>query len=431
MTDSATPTQSSATPAHTTVCISGGGPAGMMLGLLLARAGIRVTVLEKHRDFFRDFRGDTIHTSTLELMRELGLLEDFLRLPHHKARSIGGSFGPDAITLGEFKYLPASVCKFVAFMPQWDFLDFLRDQAARYPEFTLLMQAEAIMLLRERGRVSGVRYQTPDGASAEITADLVVACDGRDSVLRHQSGLPVIDSGAPIDVLWFRLERAADDPHDLLGRIDRGQVMVMIDRGDYWQCAYLIRKDGLGALQARGLPHLRDDIARLVPFAAARLDAALADWDQLKLLSVQVNRLHRWHAPGLLCIGDAAHAMSPVGGVGINLAIQDAVAAANILYPALLEAQRDGIAVSDAWLERVQARREWPTKVIQGFQIRVQDFLYARVFDSAEPVRAPWLLQLVSRIPLLRGLAPRLIALGPRREHIATPDSHAQDARAG
>jgi 2-polyprenyl-6-methoxyphenol hydroxylase-like FAD-dependent oxidoreductase len=421
MTDSAA--ASSAPTAHTTVCISGGGPAGMMLGFLLARAGIRVTVLEKHRDFFRDFRGDTIHTATLELMRELGLLEDFLQLPHHKAYSIGGTFGGESITFGDFRYLPTQ-CKFVAFMPQWDFLDFLKRQAARFPEFTLRMEAEATALLRDHGRVSGVRFTANDGSEQEITADLVVACDGRDSALRHQSGLPVIDIGAPIDVLWFRMERAADDPHDLLGRIDTGQALVMIDRGDYWQCAYLIRKNGLDALKARGLPRLRADLARLAPFAAVRLDAALDDWEKLKLLSVQINRLHRWHAPGLLCIGDAAHAMSPVGGVGINLAIQDAVATANILYPALRQAQIEGTSVSDGLLEKVQKRRDWPTKFIQGFQMRVQDFLNTRVFSGTGPVRPPFLLRLINRIPILRGLGPRLVALGPRREHIATPDSH-------
>ncbi|QDO96996.1 FAD-dependent oxidoreductase [Ferrovibrio terrae] len=417
MTESATPT------ARTTVCISGGGPAGMMLGLLLARAGIHVTVLEKHQDFFRDFRGDTIHTSTLELMRELGLLEDFLRLPHHKVHSIGGSFSGESITFGEFRYLPTP-CKFVAFMPQWDFLDFLKRQASRYPEFTLLMQAEAIALLRDRGRVSGLRWRDAGEAEHEIEAHLVVACDGRDSTLRHQSGLPVIDIGAPIDVLWFRMERAEEDPQDLLGRIDTGQALVMIDRGDYWQCAYLIRKDGFDALKQRGLPALRIDLARIAPFAAGRFEAALDSWDRLKLLSVQINRLHRWHAPGLLCIGDAAHAMSPAGGVGINLAIQDAVATANILQDALLQAQTDGTAVNDGLLDQVQKRRDWPTRFIQGFQVRVQDFLTDRVFNATGPVKPPLLLRIINRIPILRGLGPRLVALGPRREHIQTPDRH-------
>lgn len=421
-------TESATSTTRTTVCISGGGPAGMMLGLLLARAGIRVTVLEKHQDFFRDFRGDTIHTSTLELMRELGLLDDFLRLPHHKVYSIGGRFGGESITFGDFRTLPTQ-CKFVAFMPQWDFLDFLKRQAARYPEFTLLMEAEAIALLRAKnesswGRVSGLRWRDAGDVEHEIEAHLVVACDGRDSTLRHQSGLPVIDIGAPIDVLWFRMERAEGDPQDLLGRIDTGQALVMIDRGDYWQCAYLIRKDGFDALKQRGLPRLRADLARIAPFAAGRLETALDSWDKLKLLSVQINRLHRWHAPGLLCIGDAAHAMSPVGGVGINLAIQDAVASANILQEALLQAQADGTAVSDGLLDQVQKRRDWPTRFIQAFQVRVQDFLIERVFNATGPVKPPLLLRIINRIPLLRGLAPRLVALGPRREHIRTPDRH-------
>jgi 2-polyprenyl-6-methoxyphenol hydroxylase-like FAD-dependent oxidoreductase len=416
-------TEATASVSRTTVCISGGGPAGMILGLLLARAGIHVTVLEKHRDFFRDFRGDTIHTSTLELMRELGLLDEFLKLPHHKVTSIGGSFGGESIAFGDFRTLPTQ-CKFVAFMPQWDFLDFLKRQAGRYPEFSLLMEAEAVALLRDRGRVGGVRWRGPDEAEHEIEAHLVVACDGRDSTLRHQSGLPVIDIGAPIDVLWFRLERAADDPQDLLGRIETGQALVMIDRGDYWQCAYLIRKNGFDALQARGLPALRADLARVAPFAAGRLEAAIDDWDKLKLLSVQINRLHRWHAPGLLCIGDAAHAMSPAGGVGINLAIQDAVAAANILHAGLREAQEEGTAVNDSLLEAVQTRREWPTKFIQAFQVRVQDFLEQRVFNATGPVKPPLLLRLINRIPVLRSLGPRLVALGPRREHIETPDVH-------
>lgn len=402
---------------RTTCVIAGGGPAGLMLGLLLARAGIRVTVLEKHKDFFRDFRGDTIHTSTLEVLRELGLLDAFLKLPHQKAHALTGSFGQDSLTLAEFKYLPTP-CKYVAFMPQWDFLDFLARQARRYPAFTLRMEAKANALLREHGRVSGVRVKTAQGYE-EIHADLVVACDGRDSELRHQSGLPVIDLGSPIDALWFRLDRGPDDPHELVGRIDRGQLLAMIDRGDYWQCAYVIPKGGLESLKTRGLDALRAEIAHLAPFAAERMPAALKSWDDLKLLSVQVNRLHRWHAPGLLCIGDAAHAMSPVGGVGINLAIQDAVAAANLLHAALKEGH-----VSDRLLEQVQARREKPTRLIQGFQLRAQAFLFERVLSQRDPLRAPWFLRLVTRLPLLRGLLPRLIALGPRREHVESPDVH-------
>ncbi len=404
---------------HSTVVIAGGGPAGMMLGLLLARAGIAVTVLEKHQDFFRDFRGDTIHTSTLEILRALGLLEDFLKLPHQKSYSLRGNFGSDEVVLGEFKYLPTE-CKYVAFMPQWDFLNFIARQAQRYPEFTLRMAAKANALLHDAGRVCGVRVKTAAGFE-EIHADLVVACDGRDSELRQQSGLKLIDSGSAIDALWLRLPRGEDDPHELVGRIDRGQMMVMIDRGDYWQCAYIIAKGGLERLRQQGMASLRAGISQLVPFAADRVEQALTNWDDLKLLSVQVNRLECWHRPGLLCIGDAAHAMSPMGGVGVNLAIQDAVAAANILHDAL----RDGATPPDSLLAEVQARREWPTRLIQGFQVRAQNFLFENVLNQRGPMRAPWPLRLITRIPILRGIMPRFIALGPRREHVQSPDVHA------
>jgi len=394
-------------------CIAGGGPAGMMLGLLLARAGIKVTVLEKHKDFFRDFRGDTIHTSTLEVLRELDLLDAFLHLPHQKAYSLSASFGDERLTMADFRHLPTP-CKYVAFMPQWDFLDFLARQAKRYPTFTLRMETKAKGLLRSHGRVSGVQVKTPHGLE-DIHADLVVACDGRHSELRHQSGLPVIDLGAPIDALWFRLPREKTDSQDqLVGRLDRGQLLAMIDRGDYWQCAYVIPKGSFTALQQRGLPALHTDLERLVPFAASRMATAIRSFDDLKLLEVQVNRLHRWHAPGFLCIGDAAHAMSPVGGVGINLAIQDAVAAANLLAPALKHGT-----VSDRLLEQIQARRERPTKMIQGFQIRAQAFLFETVLKSDGPLRAPWFLRLITRLPGLRALIPRFIALGPRREHVS------------
>lgn len=414
---SADPSASASLPSSSTTCvIAGGGPAGMMLGLLLARAGIKVTVLEKHKDFFRDFRGDTIHTSTLEVLRELDLLEAFLRLPHQKAYSLSASFGQDSLTIADFRHLPTP-CKYVAFMPQWDFLDFLARQAKRHPTFTLRMAAKANGLLRNHGRVSGVRVKTEQGYE-EIYADMVVACDGRHSELRHQSGLPVIDLGAPIDALWFRLPREKDDPSELVGRLDRGQLMAMIDRGDYWQCAYVIPKGSFMQLQQRGLAALHADLERLVPFAAGRMVQAIRSFDDLKLLEVQVNRLHRWHAPGFLCIGDAAHAMSPVGGVGINLAIQDAVAAANMLAPALKSGS-----VPDTLLEQIQARRERPTKLIQGFQTRAQTFLFETVLkgqgSDQGPLHAPWFLKLITRLPGLRALIPRFIALGPRREHVA------------
>jgi 2-polyprenyl-6-methoxyphenol hydroxylase-like FAD-dependent oxidoreductase len=409
----ADPADSQPLPSSSTTCvIAGGGPAGMMLGLLLARAGIKVTVLEKHKDFFRDFRGDTIHTSTLEVLRELGLLEAFQRLPHQKAYNLSASFGSDSLTIADFRHLPTP-CKYVAFMPQWDFLDFLARQAKRHPAFSLRMATKANGLLRTHGRVSGVRVKTPQGYE-EIHADLVVACDGRHSELRHQSGLPVIDLGAPIDALWFRLPREKTDSHEqLVGRLDRGQLLAMIDRGDYWQCAYVIPKGSFADLQQRGLAALQADLEKLVPFAAGRMATAIRSFDDLKLLEVQVNRLHRWHAPGFLCIGDAAHAMSPVGGVGINLAIQDAVAAANLLVPALQEGP-----VPDRVLEQIQARRERPTKMIQGFQIRAQSFLFETVLRGEGPLHAPWMLKLMTRLPGLRAVIPRFIALGPYREHV-------------
>ncbi|MET1027758.1 MAG: FAD-dependent oxidoreductase, partial [Dongiaceae bacterium] len=312
----------------TTCCIVGGGPAGMMLGLLLARAGIDVVVLEKHVDFFRDFRGDTIHPSTLEVMAELGLLGAFLQLPHQKAVQLGGKFGDFDFVLADFSHLPTQ-CKFIALMPQWDFLNFLAKHAAGYPGFHLRMGCEATTLLRENGRVIGLQATTPAGR-IEIRADLTIAADGRQSAMRQQAALAVTDRGAPMDVLWFRLPRQADDPDQPLGRFAPGTILVMINRGDYWQCGFVILKGGLGAVQQRGLKELHRHIAAVAPFLGDRIEL-LQDWDEIKLLSIQVNYLQQWYQPGFLCIGDAAHAMSPVGGVGVNLAVQDAVAAGNIL----------------------------------------------------------------------------------------------------
>ncbi|HEX6957946.1 MAG TPA: FAD-dependent oxidoreductase [Ferrovibrio sp.] len=409
-----------ALPEQATCCIVGGGPAGIMLGFLLARAGVDVAVLEKHKDFLRDFRGDTIHASTLELMRELGLLQDFLRLPHEKVESFTARFGREDVRIGDFTHLPTH-CKFVAFMPQWHFLDFLAGHGRRHAGFNLQMETEATGLIVDgSGRIAGVRVQTPAGAR-EIRADLVVACDGRHSLMRQQSGLPLTDYGAPIDVLWFRIPRRDGDPQELLGRVDYGHALVLIDRGAYWQCAYIIAKGSLDALKRRGLAALQAQIAQLAPFAADRLDM-LDDWEKLKLLSVQVNRLQRWHRPGLLCIGDAAHAMSPVGGVGINLAIQDAVAAANLLHAAL-RARKP----VDPLLQRVQQRRFLPTWLVQRFQVMAHGFL-ARHVLTAQPDRTrngalapPWPLRLITRLPVLRQLLPRFVAVGYRPEHIATP----------
>jgi len=394
----------------TTCCIAGGGPAGMMLGLLLARAGIDVVVLEKHTDFFRDFRGDTIHPSTLEVMAELGLLGAFLQLPHQKAAQLGGRFGDFDFALADFSHLPTQ-CKFVALMPQWDFLNFLAQQAAGYPGFRLLMGCEATTLLRENGRVAGLQAKTPSG-KIEIRADLTIAADGRQSTMRQQAALAVTDRGAPMDVLWFRLLRQADDPEQPLGRFVAGTVMVMINRGDYWQCGFVILKGGLSAVQQRGLAELRQQIGAVAPFLGERVET-LRDWDEIKLLSVQVNYLQQWYQPGFLCIGDAAHAMSPIGGVGINLAIQDAVAAGNILAEPL----RNG-GITEADLRQVQERRLLPTRLTQALQVAAQNFLTRKVLAGTGRLDPPLFLRLVSRYPLLRRLPARLIGMGFRPEHV-------------
>jgi len=396
-------------------CIAGGGPAGMMLGLLLARLGIEVLVLEKHADFLRDFRGDTVHPSTLEVMHELGLLEDFLKLPHDEIATLYGQVGPTTLQVADFRHLPTH-CKFVVLMPQWDFLDFLAGAAKRYPGFRLRMQAEATELMEAEGSIVGLRAKTPEGA-LEVRANLVVAADGRHSLLRSQAGLEVIDLGAPIDVLWLRLSRHAGDPGQTAGRFDTGRILVMLNRGSYWQCAFVIRKGGFEAIRAAGLPAFRETLASLAPHLADRLDE-LASWEDVKLLTVRVDRLRRWHRPGLLCIGDAAHAMSPIGGVGINLAIQDAVATANLLGQPLQHG-----APSKRELEAVQRRRRFPTVMTQGLQVIVQNRVIDRVLGGAATTRLPWILRLVRRFPALTRLGARMIGVGFRPEHVskATP----------
>ena len=398
----------------TQCCIAGGGPAGMMLGFLLARAGIDVVVLEKHADFFRDFRGDTIHPSTLELMHELGLLDEFLKLPHQEVARMAFQVGADMVPLVDMSHLPTH-CRFIALMPQWDFLNFLARQGRRYPHFHLMMQAEATDLIEEGGRVAGVRAKTPDGEIA-IRATLTVGCDGRHSTVRERAGMVVQNIGAPIDVLWFRVSRKPGDTVETGGHIEAGQLMVRLNRGDYWQCAYVIPKDGADAVRAAGLDAFRARVAALEPFMADRL-GELTSFDDIKLLTVAIDRLQQWHRPGLLCIGDAAHAMSPVGGVGVNLAVQDAVATANILWEPLAAG-----AVTARDLEAVQARRTMPMKVIQRIQVIVQDRLLSPALKSNERPKPPAVMNLFKWIPLLRRLPARVVGLGVRPEHVHTPE---------
>jgi 2-polyprenyl-6-methoxyphenol hydroxylase-like FAD-dependent oxidoreductase len=390
--------------------IAGGGPAGMMLGLLLARAKIDVIVVEKHADFLRDFRGDTIHPSTLEVLHELGLLDAFLKLPHQQVPKLNARVGDITVTLADFSHLPVH-CRFIAMIPQWDFLDFLADHAALYPGFRLMMKTEVTDLIEESGRVAGVRAATASGL-IDIRADLVVAADGRNSVIRDKAGLPVKDFGAPMDVLWFRLSRKPDDPDQTMGRFDVGRIFVSINRGDYWQCGFVIPKGQVEEVRRRGLSAFRNSVAHLAPYAKDRVQE-LGDWDQIELLTVRVDRLLRWYRPGLLFIGDAAHAMSPVGGVGINLAIQDAVAAGNILAAPL----RDG-RISVEHLRRVQKRREFPTRVTQRLQIAMQRRVIVRVLDETKPFKPPMILRLIGKFPFLQRIPARLIGYGVRPEHV-------------
>jgi 2-polyprenyl-6-methoxyphenol hydroxylase-like FAD-dependent oxidoreductase len=397
----------------TTCAIAGGGPAGMMLGFLLARAGVEVIVLEKHADFLRDFRGDTIHPSTLQIMHELGLLDAFLKLPHTKTRDIAIGFGTDSIPLVDFSHLPV-VAPYIALMPQWDFLDFLADRGREQPRFRLMMNAKAETLIEEGGKIVGLVGSSEDGPLA-IRADLVVAADGRRSDIRAASGLKGVEIGAPMDVLWFRLPRRDDDPGQTGGQVANGRLLVTLDRGDYWQCAFVIPKGRFEALRAAGLPAFRATIARRAPWFAARLEA-VTDWDEIKLLTVTVDRLERWWRPGLLCIGDAAHAMSPIGGVGVNLAVQDAVAAANRLARPLRERR-----LSDADLAAVQARREFPTRATQRIQVVAQNRIISPLLargDEDAPLGPPFLFKLFRWLPVLRRIPARLLGLGVRPEHI-------------
>jgi 2-polyprenyl-6-methoxyphenol hydroxylase-like FAD-dependent oxidoreductase len=396
----------------TTCCIVGGGPAGMMLAFLLARSGIPVIAMEKHADFLRDFRGDTVHPSTLEMMHELGLLEEFLQLPHSVVRQISLQIGEDRLIIGHFDHLPVH-CKFIALMPQWDFLNFLADHGRRYPTFDLHMQTEAVDLIEENGRVVGVRARTMQDA-VEIRADLVVGCDGRHSTIRAKADLKSDDYGAPMDVMWFRLSRKPSDSEETFGHIEDGRMMVMLNRTDYWQCAYVIPKGTADEVKQAGLDKFRKTVAEMSPFASDRVNE-IESWDTVKLLTVAVDRLRRWYRPGLICIGDAAHAMSPIGGVGINLAVQDAVAAANILAEPLRRR-----AVTIETLRAVQRRREFPTRFTQRLQILVQNNIIGPALMGRRP-KAPLFMKML-QWPLLRRIPGRLLALGIRPEHVRTPD---------
>jgi 2-polyprenyl-6-methoxyphenol hydroxylase-like FAD-dependent oxidoreductase len=402
----------------TACCIAGGGPAGIVLGFLLARAGIEVLVFEKHADFFRDFRGDTIHPSTFELMYELGLLDDFLRVPHQQLLQIAAAVDDFTVTVGDFSHLPVH-CKFVGVMPQWDFLNFIAEKAQAYPQFHLRLESEVTDLIIENDRVVGVRAKTRDGGR-EFRAHLTVGADGRHSIVRAKANFEVLDLGAPIDVLWMRLARLPTDPEQTLGRFRAGKLLVTLNRGDYWQCAYVIPKGGFAAIQKNGLPSFHRDLESVAPFLQGRT-ADLKDWSDIKLLSVAVDRLRHWSRSGLLCIGDSAHAMSPIGGVGINLAIQDAVAAANILVPILSTG-----ASADPHLQKVQARREFPTRMTQAVQIFAHKRFIGPALATQAPLkRLPLPLFLLKHFPILRRIPARMVGLGFRPEHIHTLDSHA------
>jgi len=387
-----------------------------MLGFLLARAGVQVSVLEKHKDFFRDFRGDTVHPSTMQLMKELGMLGDFLVQPHEKVETLGGVYGGYAFRVGDLRSLPIDT-PYIALMPQWDFLNFLSGKAKAYPEFTLCMEHEATGLIERDGRVCGVAVQTPAG-ERRFVADLVIACDGRHSIMRKSAALPLKEIGVPIDVLWFRLSKTEDDPvRGVMGNINYGKMLILIERSDYFQAGLIIRKGGLAEIQQQGLPAFRQTLRQVVPALGDRVEE-INSWDQVKLLTVQVNRLLRWWMPGLLCIGDAAHAMSPVGGVGINLAIQDAVAAANVLAGALREKRS-----TDSLLAAVQKRRTFPTRGTQRMQVTVHKGLQT-IFQHTGAMRPPLLLKTIVNLPGLKRLLARAVGMGLRREHVRTPDVH-------
>jgi len=396
-------------------CIVGGGPAGMMLGYLLGRAGIDVVVLEKHADFFRDFRGDTVHPSTLQVMDELGLSDGFLKLPHQRLQKMDGMFGGASVRIADLGRLHVKF-PFIAFMPQWDFLNFLRESGNKFKSLKVMMSTEATDLVQDGARITGVRAKTPEGM-IDIEADLTVACDGRHSLLRERAGLAVEEIGAPMDVLWFRAGKRANETESVFARVDPGSMMVTFDRGDYWQCAYVIAKGQYDTVKARGLPSLLDDVARMAPILKSGL-ADVKNWDDVKLLTVAINRLTRWTRPGLLCIGDAAHAMSPIGGVGVNLAVQDAVATANLLAAKLV----NGCPPEDE-LDAVRRRREFPVRMTQRMQVVAQNnIVSAALKPGGAPLKVPLAVRLITAVPWLQGITARFIGLGVRPEHVHSPE---------
>ncbi|WP_197968550.1 FAD-dependent oxidoreductase [Bradyrhizobium diversitatis] len=392
-------------------CVVGGGPAGMMLGYLLGRSGIDVIVLEKHADFFRDFRGDTVHPSTLQVMDELGLIDGFLKLPHQRLQKMDGLFGGTPVRIADLSRLHTKY-PFIAFMPQWDFLNFLREAGRRFASLEVMMSTEAVDLIRRGETVAGVRAKTPDGI-IDIEADLTIACDGRHSTVRERAGLEVEEIGAPMDVLWFRAGRRPDETENVFARVEPGKMMITFDRGDYWQCAYVIAKGQYEAVKARGLQALLDDVVRMAPILRSGI-TDVKSFDEIKLLTVAINRLKRWTQPGLLCIGDAAHAMSPVGGVGVNLAVQDAVATANLLADKL----QLGCPSEDE-LDAIRRRREFPVKMTQRMQVIVQNNIISGALQGGDrPLKVPLVVRLVTALPWLQGIPARLLALGVRPEHV-------------
>ncbi len=406
---------------ETECCIVGGGPAGMMAGYLFARAGVKTVVLEKHGDFLRDFRGDTVHPSTLEIMYELGLSEDFLKRPHQKVVRLAGDFGGQLVQIGDFGDLPTHY-KFIALMPQWHFLNFLADEAKKLPTFSLMMNTEGTGLTVENDRVTGIRANGPDGA-LEVRAKLTIGADGRHSTLREGSGFAVSDIGAPIDVLWFRVGRDAVTQEDVLLHAGPGHFIVTLDRGDYWQCAYVIPKDSADEVKSGGLDAFKASVVKTVPYLAHHIDD-VKSFDDVKLLTVAIDRLEKWSRPGLLFIGDSAHAMSPIGGVGINLAIQDAVAAANLLAGKMANGR-----LSDSDLDLVRERRMFPTKVTQFAQVQAQNFILAPIVQGSQAVaKPPLVMRIVSHIPWLQRRTAALVGLGVRPEHVHSPKAPSPEA---